>query len=268
MAVQIDARFVIVGVLLVFLLLVILFRKKLKGLVSDLIDALLSFADILLGGAGLFGGDVGDLLAALWIYSREWKVVGEIPALFVVWEATNFLPLSFIPIVGEVIEFITNLIPMATIMRFLFAKYKPATKAMKTLDERIKAGDTLGADVKKYKKTLEMAKEQYDRDAPVPALRMSRRAIVRVTDDIIQALNGYLVSVNKLVGKMEEGLEEIPEEEAETLEESIEEVKNLVGQTKYAAQSEDFEAAATLAVNAVNKTNVAYNKFKDLTGER
>lgn len=117
---------IILGVLLIG---AIFFRRYFKSIVLGLRRGLpfLSFSDTLLYATPLAGFDVGGLIAATLIYRKERKIVGAwaiIPAL----EAANFL-VCMIPIIGEPIEFITNLTPAVFITRIIFSKYSSAEKA-------------------------------------------------------------------------------------------------------------------------------------------
>ena len=128
----------VVGIIAIILVLsAIFFRRYFSALFSDfVIDPLLSFADLLIAGLGAVGLDIGDWIAAFIIYKREKKISGGMVALFAAWEATNFLPISFIPVVGEIVEFFTNFFPAVFISRLLFNKYRPAeAKKKKRLSE-------------------------------------------------------------------------------------------------------------------------------------
>ena len=92
--------------IIILVISAIFFRRYFSALISDfVIDPVLCFADLLIAGLGAVGLDIGDWIAAFIIYKREKKISGGMVALLVAWEATNFLPISFIPVIGEIVEF-------------------------------------------------------------------------------------------------------------------------------------------------------------------
>lgn len=112
------------------LILLLIFEKyvgnRLKGLTSDLIDLVLSSIDEPFGGAVMI--DWGDWIAAIWIFLRERKVTSTILALIVALEAANFIPGT---------DIITNFIPMATIVRFIYAYYPKAFEGLKRFEDNV-----------------------------------------------------------------------------------------------------------------------------------
>lgn len=72
------------------------------------VDFMLSLVDEAAGG--LFGLDWGDWIAAVIIFVYYSKQIGKGWSLFAAWEATNFLPISFIPGV----DILTGMFPAVT----------------------------------------------------------------------------------------------------------------------------------------------------------
>ncbi|MBN2367629.1 hypothetical protein JXC34_01320 [Candidatus Woesearchaeota archaeon] len=129
----------LVAVFGVFILLEFLFGGKLLAIFSDGKDFLLSFGDELLG-IGVAGLDIGDWLAAINNFVIMKEKVSTFWAFFTTWEITGFLPLNFIPGIGESME-IFNIVPTSTIVIFLFNKQKAAGDALNFLDENLRIAE-------------------------------------------------------------------------------------------------------------------------------
>jgi hypothetical protein len=83
------------------------------------VDGVFSGLDELIG-IGETGLDVGDWIGALLIFIRYRKQVHPIWAAVFAWEATGFLPISLIPVVGTGAEWIFNFFPIITIVIFVY----------------------------------------------------------------------------------------------------------------------------------------------------
>jgi len=87
---------------------------------ETVIDGGFSFADEAIG-IGLAGLDVGDWIASILIYLRSRRHAGLFIAIFAAWEATNFLPVSLIPVIGTGVEIFTNIFPCYAVLKILTA---------------------------------------------------------------------------------------------------------------------------------------------------
>jgi flagellin-specific chaperone FliS len=112
------ALWIIIAFVLLFILYML--RSYFSALMSSLfydyvIDGALSFADNFIAGIGLTGLDIGDAIAGIIIFMRYYKQLGWQWALICGLEAANFF-FSFIPVIGEPIEWFFNFFPIISII--------------------------------------------------------------------------------------------------------------------------------------------------------
>ncbi len=206
---------IVAGIFLIVLLIIsfIFFKRLFSTLILDYgADCLLSFLDYALGGIGAVGIDVGDWLGAYIIYNSEKKISGSFPAFLAAWEATNFLPLSFIPIVGEGIEIATNLFPAVTIIRSHFSKEEKAEKNAHEIEESMNFA-------KRYSITLWGMREKNDqlgdlmkKNNYVEAFRISERLKKELAEKFKYKLSSMRANFQAGVGKVKRYRRECPPE--------------------------------------------------------
>lgn len=245
-----------------FIVLAIIFRRYITALIYDyVVDAGLSFADNFLAGAGLIGLDIGDWIAAFLIFIKERKITNGFIAGLVAWEATNFIPLSLIPVVGEGLEIIFNFFPAVTIGRLLFNKFGPAENEEHKLKRDISLAEQLGIGVSAEKKVLEKAKKLIESEDPVDALREENKFNKEVSAKLIDYVNGLMSNTNNIIQNIVNQNIRAPPEIINILQEGINESEQLLQQAKSAAESEDFETAINAAMSAKNTIINAAQQF-------
>lgn len=189
--------YILIGAAL-FLILAFFFRHTISALFYDyVIDFGLSTADNFLAGAGLIGLDIGDWLAAIIIFSHEKKISGSFVAFFAAWEAANFLPLSFIPVIGEGIEIFFNLFPAVFVSRLFFNKFSKAEQGEKHLEKNYELAKKLGLKVT----GLEEVQENVGKN-PVRAIvlehRLRSKLKVQLEPKVTELLNRGLAQRDQL----------------------------------------------------------------------
>ncbi|MFH1400063.1 MAG: hypothetical protein ABIH41_00960 [Nanoarchaeota archaeon] len=159
------------GFLIIILILLMtglfVFRKRIKkyasSYISDyVVDPVLSFADLFISGWTAGIADVGDALAGIINFHREYKHVGPLWAGVVALEAFNF-GLGFIPVIGEGFEFFFNFFPAAKYARMFGSKFGIAYTILDRNDEAMKFLDSNHDDLKGYdihKNRMEAAKNR------------------------------------------------------------------------------------------------------------
>lgn len=245
-----------------FIVLAIVFRRYITALIYDyVVDCGLSFADIFLAGAGLLGLDIGDWIAALLIFIKERKITNGFIAGLVAWEATNFIPISLIPVVGEGLEILFNFFPAVTIGRLLFNKYGPAEKEEHKLEREISLAKRLGIGVSKEKKVLKKAKKLIESEDPVDALREEKRSDKEISAKIIDYINRLMNDTNNIIQNIVNQNIQAPQEIINILQEGINASEQLLQQAKSAAENEDFETAINTAMSAKDTIINATQQF-------
>ena len=254
---------IVIIVIIILAISAIFFRRYTSALVSDfIIDPLLSFADLLLFGAGAIGLDIGDWIAAFIIYKREKKVSGGMVALFAAWEATNFLPVSLIPVVGEVVEFFTNFFPAVFISRLLFNKYRPAEDKERKLEKDVNIAKEAGIeDIKAQEKALQRIKDLIKQADPVDAIKDSDRPLKEMASKLIEYTDNLIADAANTIQYITSQNIQAPQELINILEQGIGQGTELLQEAKEAEEKEDFEKAINSAVEAKNAVVEAAQQF-------
>ena len=254
----------IIGVVLVISF--IFFRRYFSGLIYDyVVDGILSFADNFIAGAGLVGLDIGDWIAAFLIFKKEKKISGKGIALLAAWEATNFLPISLIPVVGEMVEWFFNFFPAVTISRLLFNKYRPAGKQVRKLEKEISIAEQLGIKVSKEKGVLKDVKKLIKKANPVGALKelRSKKPIKEVSSKLRDYVDGLISDANNVIQYIVNQNIQAPQEMINMLQGAINEAWQLLQEAQDAEANEDFETAINSATDANNIIRASAQQFYD-----
>lgn len=243
---------ILVGIIGVAALVIvfIFFRKVVGAFFLDVLDAVLSTLDNFVGGAGLAGLDFGDWIAALIIYAKERKISGTGVALFAAWEATNFLPLSFIPGVGEGIEIVFNLVPTTTALRLLFNKFGRAEQGRKNLEHRIELAKALGVPVGKAKKEEKKATKDLKQNDPVDAVEDEQHAYDELGEGLVAYVSGLLKRVEQEISETLNQDVAAPEDLIDWLGQQISQARANLEQAETLLEEYDFEGAIVAARQA------------------
>ncbi|MBC8501451.1 MAG: hypothetical protein ISS25_04220 [Nanoarchaeota archaeon] len=234
-----------------FVILAIFFKRYLTALIYDyVVDCGLSFADNLLLGAGLIGLDIGDWIAAVLIFIKERKITNGFLAGLVAWEATNFIPFSLIPIVGEGLEIFFNFFPAVFIGRLLFNKFGKAEKQEKKLEKDMGVAERAGIDVSKEKDVLADVKKLINSEDPVDALKEAKKYDKEITQKLINYVNRLMSDTQGVIQNIIRQKPEGSDEVVDTLQEAIIESEQLLSMAKKSLVGEDFETAVGAAINA------------------
>jgi len=248
--------------IIILVISAIFFRRYFSALISDfVIDPLLSFADLLIAGLGAVGLDIGDWIAAFIIYKREKKISGGMVALFAAWEATNFLPISFIPVVGEIVEFFTNFFPAVFISRLLFNKYRPAEAKKKKLEKDVSTAEQAGLNVGKQEKALKRIKELIKKADPVDALKEADKPLKEISSQLIEYVDNLIADASNAIQYITSQNIQAPQELINILEQGIGQGMELLQQAKQYEEEEDFENAINSALEAKNAVIEAAQQF-------
>lgn len=242
----------IIGVVL--LISFIFFRRYFKALFLDyVVDGLGSFLDNLIG-VGAIGLDICDWIAAFWIFRKTKKIVGTAVALFLAWEATNFLPISLIPVVGEGVEIGTGLFPAVFIAILLFNKFRPAEKKERKLEEEISIAEQVGIDVKNQKKILKDIKNLIRKSDPVDALKLmkSKKPLKEVSSKLRDYVDSLVSDTNNIIQYIVKQNIQAPQGIINILQQGINQAGQLMQEAQGAEENEDFGTAINAAANANN----------------
>jgi hypothetical protein len=262
-----DLQYIILIIGVVLLISLIFFRRYFSALIYDfVVDPLLSFADNFIAGAGLIGLDFGDWIAAFLIFKKEKKITGGPIAMFAAWEATNFLPISLIPVVGEAVEIFFNFFPAVFISRVLFNKFRPAEKKEHKLENEISIAETLGIKVSKEKKVLKDVQKLIRKSDPVDALKKfkSKKPVKEVSSKIREYVDNLIAETNGIIQYIEQQNVDVPQYLINILQGGIYQSGKLLEAAKQAENDEenpDFEAAVNYAVQAKEIIMTAANEF-------
>lgn len=227
---------------IILIALSIFFRHWVNALLEDYVaDGLLSFADNFIGGAGLVGFDIGDWIGAAYIFSKEKKITGFFWALLAAWEATNFLPFSLIPVLGETIETITGLFPCVLILRIFFAKYGSAENELQKLEKLKSIAHENNIGVPDYDRNK--IKAMINKDNPIGSLNKSKHVTSemekRIKEHIKRELWNTGHSLDEISGRGEQ-----PED--------ISHAKSLIEEAKKLDKKGDYEKALQTLKDAKN----------------
>jgi len=268
MALPFDLGFqqiiLIIGVVLVISF--IFFRRYFSALIYDyVVDGLLSFADNFIAGAGLAGLDIADWIAAFLIFKKEKKISGKGVAMLAAWEATNFLPVSLIPVIGEAVEIFFGFFPAVFILRLLFNKYRPAEKQEKKLEKEISIAEQFEIKVSKEKGVLKDVKKLIKKANPVGALKKlkSEKPVKDVSSKLKDYTDSVISDTNNVIQYVVSQNVQAPQEMINMLQEAINEAWQLLQQAQNAEENEDFETAINSAANANNIIRAGAQQFYD-----
>ncbi len=237
-----------------FLVLALLFRHTITALFYDyVIDFGLSTLDNFIAGAGLIGLDFGDWLAALIIFFHEKKISGGSVAFLAAWEATNFLPLSFIPVVGEGIEIFFNFFPAVFISRLFFNKFSKAEQGEKHLEKNYELAKKLNLKVNDLEEVQNLVGKN-----PVRAIVLEHRLRSQLKTRLAPKIDELLSRGKKQRDQLAELLD-IPREIDILLSEAQELAKNEY----YAAALQKSNEAQSELLNYVNQSAQNDDEFVD-----
>ncbi len=251
---------IVAGIVLALVALYFVFRGFGALFLDYVVDGAMSFADELLG-IGIAGLDVGDWIAAVIIFVNERKRTGNFVAGLAAWEATNFLPLSFIPGVGEVIEVITNFFPAVTILRMFFDREKIARKKEEEFKEYMELMEQLGieGDVKKeHKKFRELMKKDNFVEAASKAKkleRMFKESFEGAARNMISQVNQQIQKFSGV--KAEEDMAVLIEQGLGHAEQALSEAENFMENGNWKECFYSIQEAETL----VEQTAEQYNSM-------
>lgn len=250
-----------------FLVFAIFLRRYISALIEDyVLDLGFSLIDELFGG--IVGLDIGDFAAAIIIFIKERKIVGLGIALAVAWEATNFFPISLIPVIGTIVEFITNLLPCVTIMRMLFNRFGAAEKEEHKLEKELSAAEKLGIDVESQKKILALVQSLIRREDPVDALALAGPADKALAGKLIERVNGLINETNGIIKSIEAQEEAAPVFLQSMLREGIMNCEQLIIMARDASAREDFDAAIDAAMRAKQAISSALDELSGIVDGR
>ena len=255
---------IILIIVIILVISFIFFRRYFKPLILDyVVDGIGSFLDNFIAGVGLIGLDIMDWLAALWIFRKTKRIVGTGVALLLAWEATNFLPVSLIPVVGETVEIGTGLFPAVAIAIFLFGKFKPAEKKEHKLEKELSIAEQLGIRVSKEKKVLKDVKKLIKKSNPVGALKKfkSEEPVKEVSSKLKKHVDNLISDANNIIQSIAKQNILAPQETINILQQGINQAAQLLQQAQNAEESEDFETAANSAMQAKNIIVSAAQQF-------
>ncbi len=249
---------------LLFIILSVLFRRLITALVYDyVVDAGLSFADNFLAGAGAVGIDIGDWIAAIIIFLNERKITNKWVAAAVAWEATNLIPFSFIPIIGEGLEIFFNLFPAVTISRILFSKYRPANKEIKKLKKNISTASMMNIDISSQKQALDDSIDLMKKSDFVQALEESSRANKGLTDRFKQFCAQLIQESSDMVDRVVGSDTQAPPDLISILEQGVSQTNQLLQASASALEAEDFQTAINAAITARNTISGSMQQFQN-----
>ncbi len=259
--------FVLAGAVLVIVLAGPIWRgasRIFNALFYDyVVDLGLSTLDNFLGGAGLAGLDVGDWVAAVIIFWHERKITNTWVALLVAWEATNFIPLSFIPVVGEGLEIFFNFFPAVTVGRFLFAKYEAAKMEKEKLKELSETAKQEGVKTDDQKETVEEVDELIKEDDPVDALEKAKGAEKDMVKDLRKEFDRRVTLLNQAMDKLEQL--EGPEDAIAIIEDGFAQAESLMDSAALLANKNDYKQAFALLRQAQERLAAAAQAFDAAT---
>lgn len=259
-----DLTQVIALIVLVFAVLLFVFRKKITVYFTSLaydygVDGLFSFLDNFIYGVGLVGLDIGDWFAAGLIFVRQKKITGGFIAFIVAWEAANFLPASLIPGIGESIEIFFNLFPAVTISYFFFNKESEAKEIESNLIQEIGIVDQSGGDSYKAKTHLAEAQKQIEEGNYAVAVNELKK--VDLSSKISDYINKFASYVEEKSNMLREEASVAPSEVKESVEKAIRESEAFFEQI---SSSHSKLEAMNLAREGVTRIESAESNFEKM----
>jgi len=167
-------------------------------------------------------------------------------------------------VVGQPIEFVTNLIPSVFIVTLLFNKFRPAEKKEKKLKEDISIAEQVGIKVSHEKKVSEKIRNLIDKEKnPVKALKIikSKKPVKGVSSKLRDYVDNLIEETNNIIQYIVKKNVNAPQEIINILQQGINQAGQLSQQAQSAEESEDFETAINLAIQAKNIVISAVQQF-------
>jgi len=259
---------ILVIVIALFIAGIIFFAHYKQQLINDfIIDGIGSLLDNFIAGLGALGLDIGDWIAAAIIFSRDKKIVGKPIAYLVAWEATNFLPLSFIPVFGEILEWLLCLVPASTIGKIFFDKSKAAKKEAVKFEEDMEVAKEAGILTSEEKSMDEKIQGLIKSGEYVDALKEAKADEKKITANLLRHIDGMIEEVNSLGRQIASQDIEAPDEIVNILQEGMNAAGQLLSQAKDAEANQEYKKAIESATKAKEIIVMAVNQFNDALDE-
>ncbi|MCX8147575.1 MAG: hypothetical protein N3D84_03850 [Candidatus Woesearchaeota archaeon] len=263
----------ILNIILIIITFIVMWKtlkfvwKILGGLIDDyFFDCVLSFVDEIWGGG--IGLDWGDLIGGIIIFFRNKDKVGIFWSLIIVWEAFDFTPVNFIPVIGGIVEVITNLFPCATICRLLFGKWKAADREAKKIERNLGAARDAKIDTSDAENALN---ENLPKIAKKPLVVYKK--LKKVNKELSEKLSNY---VNNLISELGDAIERIearykklasetsiPEDVTAIMQKGIDNSEALMENAKESLKKEEYAKAVESVKSAQNVLESAGQQFDD-----
>jgi hypothetical protein len=233
----------IVGVVL--LISFIFFRRYFKALIWDVIEGVGSFADLLIATIPL-----GDFVVALFIYKNTKKTLGKW-VIFPVLEALNFI-VGLIPVVGQPIEFVTNLFPGVFVTTLVSNMYGKVMKKKDKLEGLVSIAEQVGLKDSHEKKVLKQVKKLIRKSDYVDALKESKKPIEELSSEIREYVDNLISETEGIIQYIEQQNVNAPQYLKNILIDGINNTGQLLKAAEQAENGEepDFYAAVDSAMKA------------------
>lgn len=253
----------LIAVGLILLVSFIFFRKYFSALVTDYVyDGVFSFVDEILGGVAFpIISDIGDYLGAWIAYKREKKEVPKRAAIFIALEAANFIVLGFVPV-----DWILNVIPMATILRAVYGYRAKAEKKRQKVEEEAAFAKQVGTDTSLVDERIKEMKSK-DKEGDYAG----EYEIAKDLEKDMQIINRE--AVGKQAGTVKDGIIQMLAAANEAglsastmadLQEGIAEIQEVLNA---ASQKEDYKEAMALVEQAesmrVELANIIEKEYEE-----
>ncbi|MDD9954186.1 MAG: hypothetical protein OXR66_07685 [Candidatus Woesearchaeota archaeon] len=260
-------KLVVIVALVVFIVLVFLFRRYIGALIYDyVVDFGISHADNLIL-VGLIGVDAGDFTAAaiilVGVFIHERKIVGLGPALgmagMAAWEASNFFPLGTIPVFGEVAEGFFNLFPYVFLSRImshtLFSKKGDAERAVKELQFDMNAAQQFQIDAGDAFKMFERAKALIEKENYVDAIKFAKKTDSMISSAIREQIQSNADVVNETINQLSqlEGTDDalaVIDESVQVAQELLQDAFAQIDRREYQIALQDINKAKQIVQQA------------------
>jgi len=259
---------ILVIVIVLFIVGMIFFKRYKQQLINDfIIDGIGSLLDNFIAGLGALGLDIGDWIAAAIIFSRDKKIVGGKIAFLVAWEATNFLPLSFIPVFGEILEWILCAVPASTTAKFFFDKSKAAKKEAVKFEEEMEVAKEAGILTSEEAGMDDKIQGLIKSGEYADALKEAKTDEEEITANLIRHIDGMIEEVNSLGRQIASQEIDAPDEIVNILQEGMNAAGQLLSQAKDAEANQEYEKAIESATKAKEIIVMAVNQFNEALDE-
>ena len=242
---------ILIIVIALFIAGIIFFAHYKQQLINDfIIDGIGSLLDNFIAGLGALGLDIGDWIAAAIIFSRDKKIVGKPIAYLVAWEATNFLPLSFIPVFGEILEWILCVFPASTIGKIFFDKSKAAKKEAVKFEEEMEVAKEAGILTSEEAGMDDKIQGLIKSGEYADALKEAKTDEEEITANLIRHIDGMIEEVNSLGRQIASQEIDAPDEIVNILQEGMNAAGQLLSQAKEAEANQEYKKAIESATKA------------------